>query len=436
MSRPEEPGPGPPGSGLSGPEPPGSDRAWPHAASIRSAVTASATRGAQRLYGAWSPIAVTALAAAVAWFVARVSLGHSSPYFAPASAVISLGVSRGQPRRRAIELVVGVAVGIGIADLLSRLMGTGEIQIAIVVALAMAAAVLLGGGTILVNQAAVSAILVLTLPGAAGQGPLPARFVDALIGGAVALVIGQVVFPRNPVTLVTRAGRPILEAVVRAFGEAADALAGGDLELAEGALMRLRSLDREISEFYDALAVARETAWLSPPHRRARGQLRLYADASGAVDLLVRNARAVARGVATAVRRRSDPDPELIEAIRRLADAARALGEQLGDPARAAQTRGMAEAAAHHATAVLARHHDLSTSVLVGQVRATAYDLLRGSGLDAEAARDAVGPPVEHGEQKQPAGAGAGAGEAETPSAAGGNEAAADRPGGGAQPGR
>jgi uncharacterized membrane protein YgaE (UPF0421/DUF939 family) len=364
------------------------------AQTLPAAVRASAKRRLERLYGAWAPIVQTAVAAAVAWFVARVAFGHAAPYFAPASAVISLGVARGQPRRRAVELVVGVAIGIAIADLLSRLLGTGELQIGIVVALAMAAAVLLGGGTILVNQAAVSAILVLTLPQAAGQGALPERFVDALIGGAVALAIGQVLFPRNPLTLVAGAGRAVLAAVVRAFDEVADALERGDLELAELALGRLRSLDRQITEFYDAVAVARETAWLSPPHRRARGQLRQYADASGAVDLLVRNARAVARAAVTGLGRRSPIDPELVSAIHGLADAARGLGASLADPALAVATRRSATAAAHRATGVLRRRHDLSTSVLVGQVRATAFDLLRGSGLDAEAAREAIGPPL------------------------------------------
>jgi uncharacterized membrane protein YgaE (UPF0421/DUF939 family) len=365
----------------------GRAQTWPEA------IRASAKRRLERLYGAWAPIVQTAVAASLAWFIAHFAFGHAAPYFAPASAVISLGVARGQPRRRAVELVVGVAVGIAIADVLSRLIGTGELQIGIVVALAMAAAVLLGGGTILVNQAAVSAILVLTLPQAGGQGALPQRFVDALIGGAVALVIGQVLFPRNPLTLVAGAGQAVLAAVVRSFDDVADALDRGDVALAELALGRLRSLDRQITEFYDAVAVARETAWLSPPHRRARGQLRHYADASGAVDLLVRNARAVARAAVTGVRRSGAMDAELAASVHGLADAARGLGASLADPAVGVTTRRSATAAAHRATGVLRRRHDLSTSVLVGQVRATAFDLLRGSGLDAEAAREAIGPP-------------------------------------------
>ena len=52
------------------------------------------------------------------------------------------------------------------ADLLVIAIGTGAWQLAVVVGLAMVAAVLVGGGVLLVNQAAVSAVLVVTLQSA------------------------------------------------------------------------------------------------------------------------------------------------------------------------------------------------------------------------------------------------------------------------------
>ena len=64
--------------------------------------------------------------------------------------------------------------------------GTGTWQLMLVIALAMSAAVLSGGGVLLVNQAAVSAVLVATLPTPDLTISLH-RFVDALIGGGVAL---------------------------------------------------------------------------------------------------------------------------------------------------------------------------------------------------------------------------------------------------------
>src|SRR4051812_29170553 len=141
------------------------------------AVRSSLRRRADRVTRAAVPIAQSALAAAVAWQVA--SLVNDKPFFAPISAVISLGVARGARTLRAVELVLGVAVGIAVADVIVTVLGTGTLVVALVVALAMAAALLLGAGNILVNQAAVSAILVATLQPPSG-GVSPNRFVDAL----------------------------------------------------------------------------------------------------------------------------------------------------------------------------------------------------------------------------------------------------------------
>jgi uncharacterized membrane protein YgaE (UPF0421/DUF939 family) len=112
-------------------------------------------------------------------------------------------VSLGERLRRVIELIVGVAIGVGVGDLLISRIGTGPWQIALVVALAMSVAVLLDCGAVGTVQAAVSAILVSTLyvPGdAAGIN----RVVDGLIGGGTGLLAAGV-FRRS-----ARAGPPSL----------------------------------------------------------------------------------------------------------------------------------------------------------------------------------------------------------------------------------
>jgi uncharacterized membrane protein YgaE (UPF0421/DUF939 family) len=143
--------------------------------------------------GVW-PILQTAVAASLAWFLASATLGHDQPFFAAIAAVVSTGVVVGQEGRRALELVFGVACGLAVADLLVLAIGTGTVQIGIVVALAMAAAMMLGGGTLLITEAGVSALLAITLePSTTGLSP--DRFVDALIGSGVALAV-RAVFPR------------------------------------------------------------------------------------------------------------------------------------------------------------------------------------------------------------------------------------------------
>ena len=56
------------------------------------------------------------------------------------AAVVALGTSYGQRLRRVLEVTVGVAVGVFLADLLVVGLGSGWWQIGLIVALAMSSA--------------------------------------------------------------------------------------------------------------------------------------------------------------------------------------------------------------------------------------------------------------------------------------------------------
>src|SRR5262245_6388806 len=131
------------------------------------------------------PYAAQASAAAgISWYIAHDVVRHRTPFFAPISAVIVLAVSAAQRLRRALELVLGVALGILVGDGLFYFIGTGPWQIALGVILAISVAVVVGGGPLLVGQAGSSAVLVATLAPPT-HGVYYARFLDALIGGSV-----------------------------------------------------------------------------------------------------------------------------------------------------------------------------------------------------------------------------------------------------------
>ena len=76
--------------------------------------------------GLWT-IAQTAIAVGAAWLIAQQV--NDSPFFAPISAVISLAATRGQRTTRAIELVIGVAIGIAIADLIVAALEIGRAHV-------------------------------------------------------------------------------------------------------------------------------------------------------------------------------------------------------------------------------------------------------------------------------------------------------------------
>src|ERR671933_1897098 len=163
---------------------------------------------AERMRANWRWFAQAALASARSWALAKLVFDHPRPIFAPVAGLIAVSTTLGQRRRYAAEMVLGIALGIGIADALFTLIGSGTWQLAAIVAGAMVAAVALGGSAVLVSEAAVSALLVVTVQ-PPGTGLSGARFLDSLLGGLVGLVVTSVL-PANPGTTVHNAAAALL----------------------------------------------------------------------------------------------------------------------------------------------------------------------------------------------------------------------------------
>jgi ABC-type branched-subunit amino acid transport system permease subunit len=97
-------------------------------------------------------IVQTAAAAAIAWLLAAAVLHHQQAGFAPIGAVIAVEVTRGQQVRHAIELVLGVTLGIGVAVLLGSVISNPPLRIAVVVGVAMTLALLVSGSLVLLSR--------------------------------------------------------------------------------------------------------------------------------------------------------------------------------------------------------------------------------------------------------------------------------------------
>ncbi|HEY6692053.1 MAG TPA: FUSC family protein [Solirubrobacteraceae bacterium] len=342
-----------------------------------------------RLRLSWRSILQAGIAAGLAWLIATDVFGHKQPFFAPVAAIITLGLTISQRGRRAVEVALGVAVGIAVGDLLVLGIGVGAAQLALVVMLAMSIAMFLGSGQMMATQAAVSAALVATIQPPT-NGVTFARFLDALVGGTVALVVSGLVLPANPVRMVQQAAKPVLEELAATLDDIAATILERDRGRAERALLRARAMDQLLERFADAVNVSRETTRFAPPRRRFRGQVQDYADAAGRIDLAVRNVRVLARGAIRAVRLDDNMPPQTAEAVRELAAAARAFAAALEHSADYSEVRAAALRAAATATLVLESTGNLSVSVVVGQVRSTATDLLAATGMSHDDASEAV----------------------------------------------
>ncbi|HEX5617319.1 MAG TPA: hypothetical protein VFX51_02815, partial [Solirubrobacteraceae bacterium] len=197
--------------------------------------------------------------------------------------------------------------------------------------------------------------------------------------------------PADPVAMIRRAARPVLDELAATLDDVAIAIVERDRVLADAALVRAREIDELSDRFAEAVSVARETTVYAPLRRRSRGRVDDYAGAATRIDLAVRNIRVLARGTIRAIRLDENVPPPVAEAVRELAAAVGAFSGSLEDPSRAAEVREHALRAAATATQVLENTGNLSVSVIVGQVRSTATDLLQGTGLTHDEAAGQVG---------------------------------------------
>jgi uncharacterized membrane protein YgaE (UPF0421/DUF939 family) len=339
------------------------------------------------------PILQTSVAASAAWLIATELVGHEQPFFAPISAVVTLGLTVGERRRRAVELAIGVAVGIAIADLLVAAIGTGTWQIGVVCGLAMLAATLVGGGPLLASQAGASAVLVATLQ--PPEGFDFDRALDALVGSGTALAVGSLLLPVDPVRLVREGLGPVLDRLASALHGIADALEHRDAREAERALTSVDRVDALYDHLSATLAAAGDAARISLGRRGTLNRLERYVAAVGEVGLAIENVRALARGAIRAIALDDSIPAEVTAAIRELATSARELGGLL-DEGNVKPSREAALRAVRLANAVLAETTNLSALHIVGQVRLVAVDLLRAGGMPRAEAQDAVrGAPPE-----------------------------------------
>jgi uncharacterized membrane protein YgaE (UPF0421/DUF939 family) len=320
------------------------------------------------------------LAAGAAWLVAYRVVGHDQPFFAPIAAVIVLSASAGLRWRRALELIGGVALGIAIADLLIFFAGVGVLQIVTVVTVAILITVFLGGGNLAVAQAASSAVLVVALAPREGDLNLD-RFVDAIVGGLVGLLVMSLVLPHNPLTRVRREAGGALTQLADAVTLTARALRSGDPAPARRALADLRAGESRHQDLADSLTIGQEAATLAPLQWRHRPALSRYLHAAVHVERATRNVRVLARRSAAVVVDGEPVPSHLPAALDALALTVRTLRDELAAEREPHEARVQAAATVRTAGEAYRAGVGFSGSVVVAQVRGAVVDLLRATGL-------------------------------------------------------
>lgn len=357
---------------------------------VRVAIRARARQGWARVRRAAVPVLLSAVAAGGAYWVARTGLGHPYPFFAPVAAWIALGFSADRDLRRVAELAVGVALGVLAGDLLVHWIGTGPVQVAVVLAAAVLVARLLDRGDLLASQAGVQAMIVVILPSAASGGPV-GRWLDAVVGGVMALVVAAL-SPTDPRRRVRSIAEEAMTEVAQVLTALAAGVRDGDPAEARRALLRGRASQPVLDLWQSAAAAARQSARLSPAFRRHGPELDRLAAAATLADRAMRNSRVLARRAEPVLARLGPEQREALSPLADVLDRSRAASEEIGlalaggsdlGPARALVT----DAAGRADPWRLVPHGDLHLQGLVLLLRSLLVDLAELAGVEPEQAR-------------------------------------------------
>nr|WP_244168270.1 FUSC family protein [Mycobacterium paraffinicum] len=333
-----------------------------------------ARAGLTRLRLVWFNLVQTAVAAGLSWYLAHDVLEHPQPFFAPIAAAVSLSTSNVLRAQRAIQMMVGVTLGIGLGSVVQALLGPGAVPIAIAALFALGAAVLIGGGFIghgmmFANQTVVSAILVLAL---FHSGLGWERIFDALIGGGLAIVFAVLLFPADPLRVLRNARVGVLGVLHDVLSRAADVAVGRKAPPPNWPLTAVDRVHEQLSGLLEARTTARQVVRVAPRRWGMRDTVHAADRQAVHVAMLAVSVLQLARAVAPAADGCRHAPPQTVHTVLVVLAAATALADP--DPAGAC---AYIASARHHASELQSAAHEKTQLILADIVSACVDDLQR-----------------------------------------------------------
>lgn len=338
-----------------------------------------------RLLDSGVPIVQIVVAATGAYVFAHAVLGHPAPLLAATVTVSSLGLVRDARPRRVLETVLGMLLGILVAEVLLLVAGTGWWQLGLALALTLAVARFLSPQAGFAIAAAIQSLIVMIIPATA---PF-LRLIDGVVGGVAALLVTALI-PRNPLRAALRDARAVFAAVDGASAALVQALRRGDRLRAERGLEKARALQPLLDDWRSALDSGRAIARISPFLHRQRHELPRQERIRESVDLATRNLRVVARRVVYLCDD-GTPRPVSADVLAEITRAAGFVSDSLDDVSFEPAARAALVAVARRLDpAELLPDASMGDQNLIAAMRPLVVDLLTATGMPPAEARRAV----------------------------------------------
>lgn len=340
-----------------------------------------ARQGRRRARNAFFPILTAAVAAGLAWWVAHNWLGHEQPFFAPVAAWVCLGFTADRQVRKVAELAIGVTLGVALGEAIAILVGTGALQIVLVVVVAAMLARFVDRGYMLTVQAGVQGIVIVALPALSYADGAAGRWLDALIGGAFALIVAALT-PRDARRRARQLARASMTDLSQMLRKLARGLAEGDERLVRDALVEGRGTQGVLDEWADVVRNARQTVRFSPASRHFLPELARLQRASLLADRAMRNARVITRRGLVAVEQ-GEHDAQIAQWLKQIAEAAQQLGTALAAGVEPAEARAELSLVARSLAPQAYDDAGWRLQTLVILMRSLTVDLLQATGMSS-----------------------------------------------------
>jgi uncharacterized membrane protein YccC len=289
-----------------------------------------ASSGAARYWQDHLRLAVKcAIAAVVAWTLAKYAAGQPDPYFAPLAALLGVYPTVARSLRESVQYVGGFVLGAALAVPAGVLLGPGIAGIAVVVLLG----VLVASWRRLGDQGAqvtFTALFALLLGGHQPLHYVTHRASEVAIGVVTGLVVNIVVFP--PLQL-----RPAAHAIGKwgsTIASALEALGDATTDRRRGRQLWPRhdkQLTRSAEQARGAMRHARESLRWNPRAVSRRGEPEADGAMLDLLEMLTARTRAVARSMLDVIAEDLIPasfGEQYARLLRVLADAVREVADQ------------------------------------------------------------------------------------------------------------
>ncbi len=263
----------------------------------------------------WSALvgaAEAGVAAGVAWWVAGLILGVDRPLYAPVAAVVVVGAGYSRRITRVGAMLGGMAIAVAVSEVGVRLAGSGPVQIAALTAAAILVARTVADDQLTVVYAGLNAAILVAI---GGDGWVPDRVVEALIGAGSAYVLVYLLLPPRPAAWVKRAMRDQVDTARDNLDWASRALRAASSDHGRRTERRSERIDRNVVQLDETVDFSREVARLSPWRRRSIGETEDLIERAGGLQSILRDTTVVVRMASRYAMQHHDPDPHLADSL-------------------------------------------------------------------------------------------------------------------------